>query len=643
MKKLISVALLGALYNTAQAAPSAPVAISQTKYFESCASGQTVGGIQDARTSRIAVIPIYISYDPVDSNTYYSMKQNSGGTFDVFYTVKSATGLIPYPTATKELALKYGQFQSDSVEECKPVEIVIPETLPPQFAWIEDGYEACPNGYTVGGKENGLTERHGSVEVWNTYDYYIGEIDYFKSAGSGEFSQFSYSDLIGYEAPKWNVGKSIIDKFGVWDKDSNQECIKTRTFAIKQESKSENCPMNQIGLISYLRDYKLWSDGVIEPLGDWKVTSNTCETIIVTPPVITPPIVIPVDPPVVTPPIVVPVEPPVIVPPVVIPDEPAEPAFTLIKEYQTSWGICQEGQTGVKTYQELWTYELYADGKKKNLRYVNKELTSNSCKNIADEVIGKKDGQINESCPIGQSGTIVISGQYITYGLSGTKFVESSRQNNCASIKEDLKTEFKKENCPNGSNGYITYMRYKTIKADGTESYSNDGTYDVFENHCESLSDEDISNNIALSKAKGILANQTIKASDTAQIKTMIAYIKAATGDVNTYKLNVIIDNLNYDSKLLTELANIWILKTGGIVHVAGLPQGANAFIGIGNISTENAQQTMIKSVKFNQDKGSIDIEYSQKPKGLISPRSLTASVTLFDYNTSASLANRIR
>ncbi|WP_157943465.1 hypothetical protein [Pseudomonas orientalis] len=639
MKKLISVALLGALYNTAQAAPSAPVAISQTKYFESCASGQTVGGIQDARTSRIAVIPIYISYDPVDSNTYYSMKQNSGGTFDVFYTVKSATGLIPYPTATKELALKYGQFQSDSVEECKPVEIVIPETLPPQFAWIEDGYEACPNGYTVGGKENGLTERHGTVEVWNTYDYYVGEIDYFKSAASGEFSQFSYSDLIGYEAPKWNVGKSIIDKFGVWDKDSNQECIKTRTFAIKQESKSENCPMNQIGLISYLRDYKLWSDGVIEPLGDWKVTSNTCETIIVTPPVITPPVV-PVEPPVVVvPPVVTPDEPPIVLPPVI----PEEPAFTLIEEYQTSYGICQEAQTGVKTYKELWTYELYKDGTKKNLKYVSKDLASDTCKEIKDEIIQRKDGQINESCPIGQSGTIVISGQYITYSLSGTIFEESNRQNNCVPIKENLEPEFKNENCPNGNNGYITLVRYKTTRSDGKESYPNNGAYDVFENHCESLSDEDIANSVAQTKAKGILANQSIKSSDASQIKTMIAYIKAATGDVNTYKLNVIIDNLNYDSKLLTELANIWILKTGGIVHVAGLPQGPNAFIGIGNISTENAQQTMLKSVKFNQDKGSIDIEYSQKPKGLISPRSLTASVTLFDYNTSASLANRIR
>jgi hypothetical protein len=246
---------LSFLASHASAAPTAPVAISQTTYFESCPSGQTVGGIRDARTSRIAIIPIYISYDAVDTNTYYSMKQNTNGAFDVFYTVKSATGIIPYPNATKELAAKYGQYQSDSVEECKPVKIEIPETQPPQFAWIEDGYETCPNGYTVGGRESGLTERHGTVEVWNTYDYYFGEIDYFKSASSGELSQFSYSELVGYEAPKWNIGKSIIDRFGVWNENSRQECSKTRTFEIKNETKSENCLANQTGVITSSREF----------------------------------------------------------------------------------------------------------------------------------------------------------------------------------------------------------------------------------------------------------------------------------------------------------------------------------------------------------------------------------------------------
>lgn len=643
MKQLITFALLSALYSTAQAAPSAPISIAQTTYFEACPSGQTVGGVPDARTSRIAIIPIYISYDPVDTNTYYSMKQNANGAFDIFYTVKSATGIIPYPPATKELAAKYGQYQADSVEECKPVKIVVPETLPPQYAWVEDGYDICPNGYTVGGKENGLSERHGTVEVWNTYDYYMGEIDYFKSASTGEFSQFSYSDLIGYEAPKWNVGKSIIDKFGVWDKDSKQECVKTRTFEIKQESKSENCATNQTGIISYTRDYKLWSDGVSEPSSEWKVISNTCETIPVTPPVINPPVVVPVEPPVVVvPPVITPDEPPIIVPPVQ-PTEPAEPAFTLIEEYQTSYGICQEGQTGVKTYRELWTYELYTDGEKKNLKYVSKALASNTCKDLKDEVIENKDGQINESCPNGMTGTIVISGQYITYSLSGTKFVESNRQNNCVSMKEDLKPEFKTENCPSGNNGYINYIRYKTIKTDGSESYANNGAYDIFENHCESLSDEDISNSIVQSKAKGILANQSVKSSDTTQIKTMIAYIRAATSDVNTYKLNIIIDNLKYDSKLLSELAQLWISKTGGIVHIAALPQGTNKFIGVGSINNENANQTMIKSVKYNQEKGTIDIEYSQKLTTLKNPSYTSASIKLFEFNKDNQLSNLIR
>lgn len=596
--------------------PTTPIATPaysfDLQYNEYCNYGDTVGGITGGKTSRTGKVTVYWLFDSITYQTKYYF-------FDgVNYSeiqMNIINGVGYFPTITKDMVKKYGSFSTDSIQECSAAPKPPFVQQPPHDGWDDAGIEKCAVGSTVGGIENGLTQRTGSVNVWFTNDENSNEIYFFKSAKTGELTQFSYDDYDEYQAPDWAFGPAVINQYGAWDADSVQACAPVRTFIDTVEVKTENCVSPQTGTITSERHYNLWNDGAKDSYGAWSVTANNC--------------VAPVEPPVTTPPVTTPVDP---VPPVTTPTDPV-PDFTIKTEYQNTVEMCALGQTGKKTYRETWTYKLYTDGKKSDLTYVSRELVTNTCEDIKDDIIETEDGEQNESCPNGTLGTVTVKGQWVTRALSGKTFVETSRVENCIADIDDYVTETQTADCPSGQTGSITKTRIRAIKTDGTSVYPFGEDYKTSENICTALSSGDSSNAGIVSSAKGLLRNQTVRAEDTAQIQIMTNYINtvniASDGD---YKLNIIASNLSaklIDSSKLGSLVNAWTTKTGGVVNFAGMPQSASAFIGQGPITAKNAKEIVIVSSKLNKETGNITVTYKETPKGTIEGKSGTFEIPL--------------
>ncbi|MEN4750697.1 hypothetical protein ABEH28_13115 [Pseudomonas sp. Ps21-P2] len=722
------------------------LAISSLDYREFCPAGYTVGGVNGASAMRQGNVPIYISYEQSTNVSSWSMKQNGSGAYDVFYTAKSAVGVIPYPTATQAMVDKYGSmnpgsdaackpvvtasavptysfdlpysqycaagetvggstdgsnvrtgkvpvyflfdsttftskyfffdgstytpigmveqngfsnfpqitedmvkkfgaFDTNSIQACQTVPVTLPDPIPAQEGWTEDGYEYCPAGSTVGGVEGGLTTRHGTVWVWYGYDSYMQEQYFFKSAKTDELIQFNYADMAGYEEPEWNVGKGIIDSYGTWNEDSIPACEPVRTFINAVETKTENCASPLTGTLTLERSYKQWSDGVNDSYGDWKTTMNACVVppVVVdpTPPEVVPPVVTPVDP---TPPVTVP---PVVVAPVdpVPPVDPKPPVadFVTIKDFELARVMCAEGQTGEKTFRFDWTYDIYSDGTMKNFTPKIRTALTDTCKTLTDDLLETTPVSFNEACPNGQKGVIIITGQNVTYSLSGTKFVEISRQNNCVAETTSLDPQYKTEDCPVGQTGSLTKVRYVQTKDDGSVNYPYGAGYEVSQNNCSAQSEADTANQGENTAAHGILANQSVKASDSAQIQIMTDYVNNAAPDFGNYKLNITIDSINVHSQKLGLLAKAWVAKTGGKINLGSLPRSAISYIGKGNITKENVSKTVIGDVSFNSSTGKLTVHYKQTKSVLDSGSIQSIDVPLIDVGQAGSALNSVK
>lgn len=622
MCKIKIISALGFLAVTSQAFAATnlpePIAISNVFYNELCPVGNTIGGVNGASTVRQGTVPIYLSYDASTNVSSWSMKQNGSGAYDTFYTAQSAVGIIPYPPATQALVDKYGSMNPGSEQACMPVTVALPDPIPPVEGWTEDGYETCAAGSTVGGVEGGLTKRHGTVTVWYGYDSYMQEQDFFKSAQNGVLVMFRYADLAGYEEPDWNIGKDNIEKYGIWDSASVQACTPVRTATDAVETKTESCAAPLTGTITLERHYKQWSDCVMDQYGDWSVTNNGC----VVPPVI-------VDP----------------TPPVTVPTDPTGPVddFVTVPEFELTREKCKEGQTGEKTFRLDWTYELYSDGIRENYTPKIRTALTDTCKTLTDDLIETKPKEISEQCPDGQMGNIIITGQDVTYSLSGTKFVEISRQNSCVAELSDVESEFKTENCPAGQSGTVKSVRYYAIKTDGTKVYPYGETYSVAENTCTSPSESDVSNEIANSAAHGILANQSVRASDSAQVKVITDYVNNAAADYGDYKLNISVDSIAVDSQKLGALTKAWVNKTGGKINLGSLPRSPVAYIGNGGITKENASKTVIRDVIFSQSTGKLTVRYTQSRSILDTGSVQSFEIPLIDAGQAGSSLNSIQ
>ncbi|RMO65476.1 hypothetical protein ALQ37_200194 [Pseudomonas syringae pv. aptata] len=617
-------------------APVLPTYSFDLPYNEFCKAGESVGGAIGGSNVRTGKVPVYFRFDSVTFTSKYFFYD--GTTYTPLQMVEQ-NGLTNFPTITEDMVKKYGALDTNSIQSCQTVPVTLPDPVPPQEGWMEDGYEDCAVGSTVGGVEGGSTKRHGTVWVWYGYDSYLQEQDFFKSAKTDELVRFNYNELAGYEAPEWNIGKGIIDSYGTWNEDSMPACEPVRTFIDAVETKTENCASPLTGTLTLERPYKQWSDGVNDSYGDWKTTVNAC---------VVPPVVVEPTPPVTVPPVVTPVDPtpPVTVPPVVVPPvDPAPPVanFVTIKDFELVREMCDEGQTGEKTFRFDWTYDLYVDGTIKNFTPKIRKALTDTCKTLTDNLLETTPVANYEACPNGQKGIIIITGQNVTYSLSGTKFVEISRQNNCVAETTSLDPQYKTEDCPVGQTGSLTKVRYVQTKDDGSINYPYGEGYEVSQNNCSSQSEADTANQGENSAAHGILANQSVKASDSAQIKIMTDYVNNASSDFGNYKLNITVDSINVDSQKLGLLAKAWVAKTGGKINLGSLPRSAISYVGKGNITKENVSKTVIGEVSFNSNTGKLTVHYKQTRSFLDSGSIQSVDVPLIDAGLAGSALNSVK
>lgn len=596
-------------------APAVPSYSFDLPYNEYCAAGETVGGATGGSTTRTGKVPVYYLFGSATFTSKYFFFD--GATYTPIQMVEQ-NGYSNFPQITEDLVKKYGALDTNGIAACQTVPVALPDPIPPQYGWTEDGYETCTAGSTVGGIEGGLTKRHGTVSVWYGYDSYMQEQDFFKSAQNGDLVQFSYVDLVGFEEPDWNIGKENIDKHGTWDSASVQACAPVRTATDEVETKTESCAAPLTGTITLERHLKQWSDGVMDQYGDWTVTNNTCAV----PPVI-------VDP----------------TPPVTVPTDPTGPAddFVTVPEFELTREKCEEGQTGEKTFRLDWTYDLYADGRKENYTSKIRTALTDTCKTLTDDLIETKPREINERCPDGQVGNIIITGQDVTYSLSGTKFVEISRQNNCVAELSDFSPEYKLDDCAAGQSGSIKSVRYSATKTDGSKVYPYGETYSVVENTCSAPSEADVSNEIANSAAHGILANQSVRASDSAQVKVITDYVNNAAADYGDYKLNISVDSIAVDSQKLGALTKAWVSKTGGKINLGSLPRSPVSYIGKGGINKENVNKTVIRDVAFSQSTGKLTVHYTQTKSVLNTGSIQSFDVPLIDAIQAGNSLNSVR
>lgn len=584
-------------------------------YYEYCAPTQTVGGVVGGSNVRTGKVPVFNRYDSklgksqnyfFDGKEYSEIEMVKGAEYDSF------------PQITKDMVSKYGSMNADSIEECKDLPPQEP-TLPsePIEGWNETGVEQCAVGSTVGGVEGGSTIRKGTLTVW--YSWYINAEQnytekYFFKTPSGTLNEFNYDDYAEYKSPDWTFGKDVVDKNGVWNEDSIEACMPVKSFTTETEVRTVNCVSPLTGTLTEQRTYNLWSNGDKDTFSEWSTTANNC--------------VASVEPPVVIPPVIVEPEEPEVPVDLVDPVEPVEPElpddrFTTISDFQTSTELCLEGQTGSIKYNEYRTYDYYVEpapiGTIKNDTGWVKKIVSNTCKELTDDVIEITDGEREDSCPAGSIGKITIKGQWITKGISGKTFVETSRVDSCIADVVDYESEFETEVCAAGETGLITKIRFKAIKSDGSTAYPYGQEFKVYKNTCSGIDTPSYSGDNSEFKTEGLLRNQSVQADNSAVIRTLTEYVNnvdiVSDGD---YKLNIVANNISaINSDEIGSLLNAWITKTKGKVNIAGVPRSGIAYIGKGKITAENARNIIINSTILDLKSGNIVVSYKEATKGL--------------------------
>ena len=282
----------------------------------------------------------------------------------------------------------------------------------------------------------------------------------------------------------------------------------------------------------------------------------------------------------------------------------AEPTqFQSVDDYKTETVACAEAQVGHVTYAYNRHYEINnSTGEIRNDTGWLQSVQENTCKDLEDALLEEKETSHEEACPNGQAGAVIVTGKTVTYGLSGSKFIETSRTENCVADIETFDKETKTEACPAGQIGSIELYRIKAKKTDGSTIYPYGEDYVQSQNTCVSAivqSDSTIGSAVA---AKGLLSNQTVKASDATSIDRLISYLDVVT-DVDRsidYKLNIVLDSFSKANiaKLETVPAK-WKQVSGGKVILSDAPHFADAYAGFGGITQANASSYVINSAIY--------------------------------------------
>lgn len=282
----------------------------------------------------------------------------------------------------------------------------------------------------------------------------------------------------------------------------------------------------------------------------------------------------------------------------------AEPTqFQPVDDYKTETVTCAEAQVGHVTYAYNRHYEINnSTGETRNDTGWLQSVKENTCKDLEDALLEEKETSREEACPNGKAGTVIVTGKTVAYGLSGSKFIETSRADNCVADIDTFDKETKTEACSVGQTGSIELYRIKAKKTDGSTVYPYGEDYVQSQNTCVSATVQPDSTTGSAVAAKGLLSNQTITASDTTSIDRLISYLDVVT-DVDRsidYKLNIVLDSFSKANiaKLETVSAK-WKQVSGGKVILSDAPHFADAYAGFGGITQESASSYVINSAIY--------------------------------------------
>ncbi|WHT80224.1 hypothetical protein [Pseudomonas rhodesiae] len=282
--------------------------------------------------------------------------------------------------------------------------------------------------------------------------------------------------------------------------------------------------------------------------------------------------------------------------------EPSQ--FQAMTDWKTETVVCAEAQTGHITYDynRTWDYDAKKDITKNDSGWVS-SVRENTCKDLEDALLEEEEITKTEQCPDGQYGTIKVTGKVVTYGLSGSKFIETDRKNYCVAELDQFSQETQSKDCPSGQVGSISEYRIKAINNDGVESYPYGDTWLQASNTCANPVAADSDSTGETDKAKGLLSNQTLKASDNVNLDKLLNYLNVVQGVSHSsdFKLNIVLDTFdNINTGKIEAVATKWKQVSGGKVVLGDAPRFAKNYVGYGGITNSNAANFVIISANYN-------------------------------------------
>jgi hypothetical protein len=179
--------------------------------------------------------------------------------------------------------------------------------------------------------------------------------------------------------------------------------------------------------------------------------------------------------------------------------------------------------------------------------------------------------------------------------------------------------ETKTEACDAGQNGTKTYYRNVATDSSGKKSYPNGDTWSLLSNTCiKNESSNDLAQaQSSVEEPKDLISNLSVTSSSlmkNTDSTNYLASLKSKSWKTDqAHNLEIVVDDLagyKYSASKVSDLATGFVNAVGvdkANVFIS-LPYSASQMVGVGEITSSNARQTIIKSV--NMTNGIATVKY---------------------------------
>ena len=487
----------------------------------------------------------------------------------------------------------------------------------------DNGTAACPATHP-----SGIITTKQSYDVWS--DGSIRNVSGFKEVSRTCAAVYVRTDYdYGTQVCPAAQPSGIINtkqSYDVWSdgsirnvsgfKETGRTCVAIKTET-KTQSRDNTCPAGQTGKVTQTRTYDVWSDGSTKNYSAWTVSKNTCVA------------------------------------------NPLTPDTTKRVE------MCLEGYTGKKTYkwEVYYTNDSYSiidtDGTK--IDYVlstphqREVLESNTCTLIpSNPDVSTTPGSITVTCDsfYGAAkgtyrGDVIKYGNYVTSYSSATKqtttkFVLTNNNDVSSCVSDSEKTlDFEKRivACEAGKTGQKVEIRYFAVDGKGNKTYIYGPDYNPLSNTCSELQlDQNTPPDTDAFKLSGLLSNNSLTTSsltNETKLKNFIDALDKTTISTDTYRLNLIVDDLNskkYNIENVSNTVATFQKATGQSVVKVFIPKAINQYVGRDSITASNTKNKIIVSTELLSN-GNLKVQYKDLVQGNKTAELKSFNIKLFNSN----------